>query len=116
MNALRNKVRLIGRLGAQPELIALEGGKKLARFSLATNEPYKDKNGEWKTVTQWHSMIAWGNTATRVERQLAKGHEILMEGRIVNKVYETKTGEKRFATDIEMNEFLVISGNSDAKS
>lgn len=116
MNALRNKVSLIGRLGAQPELVTLESGKTLARFSLATNERFKDKKGEWQTLTQWHNMTAWGNTATLVGRILSKGQEVIVEGRLVNKSYETKSGEKRYSTEIEVNEFLALTMKNDDKS
>lgn len=104
---------LIGRLGAQPELVTLESGRTMARFSLATNESYKDKKGEWQTVTQWHNITAWGNTATLIEKVLKKGQEVIVEGRLVNKSYETKTGEKRYTTEVEMNEFLALGTKND---
>ncbi len=109
MSTLRNKVSLIGRLGAQPEVVKLESGRTLARFSLATNEPYKDKEGVWQENTQWHSITAWGRAADRVSSVLSKGHEILMNGRLVNNSYETKSGEKRYGTSIELNEFLILT-------
>jgi len=113
MNALRNKVSLIGRLGAQPELVTFESGRTLARFSIATNESYKDKSGEWQDQTQWHNIVAWGKTADLVGKILDKGQEVIVQGRIVNKSYETKTGEKRFGTEIEMNEFLALGTRKD---
>ena len=117
MNALRNKVSLIGRLGAQPELVTFESGRTLARFSIATNESYKDKAGNWQEQTQWHNITAWGNTATLVGQILNKGQEVIVQGRLVNKSYETKTGEKRYTTEIEMNEFLALgTKNEDAAS
>jgi single-strand DNA-binding protein len=116
MNALRNKVSLIGRLGAQPELVTLESGRTLARFSLATNESYKDKKGAWQTLTQWHNVVAWGNTASLVEKILGKGQEVLIEGRLINKSYETKSGEKRYATEIELNEFLKLGTTTEEKA
>lgn len=116
MNALRNKVSMIGRLGAEPEMVTLESGRTLARFSLATNESYKDKSGEWQTLTQWHNLTAWGKTATNIERTLSKGQEVIIQGRLVNKTYETKSGEKRHTTEIEVNEFLTLSAKNDEKS
>jgi single-strand DNA-binding protein len=113
MNALRNKVSLIGRLGAQPEVVTLESGKVFARFTLATNESYKGKDGAWKENTQWHNLKAWGKTAELVSKLLAKGQEIVVQGKIVNENYETKTGEKRYSTSIEVNEFLMLSPKSD---
>lgn len=109
MNTLRNKVRLIGRLGAQPEVVKLESGTMLAKFSIATNERYRSKDGDWQDLTQWHSITAWGGTAQRVSKLLQKGLEVLVEGKIVYNSYETKDGEKRFGTTIEMSDFLMLS-------
>ena len=109
MNALRNKVNLIGRLGADPELVTFETGKILTRFTLATKEDFKDKSGEWQNNTQWHNINAWGKTAERVKKALSKGNEIILEGRLVNQSYETKTGEKRYSTIIEVSDFLLLS-------
>ena len=94
MNALRNRVNLIGRLGAEPEVVTFDSGKTLARFSLATNEGYKNKDGEWQENTQWHNITAWGKTGELAAKMLNKGQEVALEGRIVNKSYETKDGEK----------------------
>ena len=107
MNALRNKVSLIGRLGANPEVVTFETGKTLARFTVATNESYK-LNGVWQEQTQWHTINAWGKVAQRMQKTLHKGQEIVLEGRLVNQNYETKNGEKRFVTLVEVNEFLVL--------
>jgi single-strand DNA-binding protein len=112
MNALKNKVSLIGRLGVNPEVSTLESGRKLARFTLATNESYK-QNGEWQELTQWHTIIAWGKTAERTQKTLLKGQEIILEGRLVHQNYETKTGEKRFSTNVEMNEFMILKMNKE---
>ena len=116
MNALRNKVTLIGRLGADPELVTFETGKILSRFTLATKEDYKDKSGEWQNNTQWHNINAWGKTAERVKNALSKGIEIILEGRIVNQSYETKTGEKRYITIIELSDFLTISQKTEKET
>jgi single-strand DNA-binding protein len=109
MNALKNKVKLIGRLGVEPELVKFETGRTLARFTLATNENYKDKKGEWHELTQWHTINAWGKLADLVQKLLKKGQEVIIEGRLVNQSYETKSGEKRFSTIIEASEFLVLT-------
>jgi len=108
MNTLRNKVSLIGRLGAQPEITKFESGSTKARMSVATNEPYKNKQGEWVDNTQWHTVVAWGSTAERMAKKLDKGLEVVIEGRLVNRSYESK-GEKRYSTEIEVNEFLIIT-------
>jgi single-strand DNA-binding protein len=109
MNTLRNKVSLIGRLGVQPEVTNLNSGRKLARFTLATNERYKNKAGEWQDDTQWHTINAWGQKAERVERYLDKGLEILLEGKLVHQSYENKQGEKRYSTVVEVTDFLIVS-------
>jgi single-strand DNA-binding protein len=97
MNAFKNKVSLMGRLGGQPEIVKFDSGRLLARFSLATHENFKDKNGEWHDFTQWHTINAWG-----------KGMEVVVEGKLVNQQYENKAGEKRFATIIELYDFIMV--------
>ena len=109
MNTLRNKVSLIGRLGAEPEVVTFDSGRTLARFAIATNESYKNKDGQRQESTQWHNINAWGKTADLVAKLLHKGQEVVLEGKLVNNSYETKDGEKRYATIIEVNEFLIVS-------
>lgn len=117
MNTLKNKVSLIGRIGAKPEEKVFESGVKKTRISLATNESYKSKNGEWVENTQWHNVIAWGSQADRVIRLLDKGTEVVVEGRLVNRSFvDEKTGEKRFATEIALNDFIVVNKKNDAVS
>jgi len=108
MNALRNKVQLIGNLGNDPEIINMDGGAKLAKFSIATNETYKNAKGEKVTDTQWHNVVAWGKTAEIVENYLAKGNEVAVEGKLVHRSYENKEGEKRYITEIKCNELLML--------
>lgn len=108
MNTLRNKVQLIGNLGNDPEIITMESGKKLAKFSLATNENYKNVHGEKIEQTQWHSVIAWGKTADVIEKYLIKGKEVAVEGRLSNRSYETKEGQKRYVTEIIVTELLML--------
>ncbi|MCG2460158.1 single-stranded DNA-binding protein [Flavobacteriaceae bacterium F89] len=108
MNALRNKVQLIGHLGNDPEIVNLESGTKLAKFSIATNETYKNAKGEKVEDTQWHNIVAWGKTAEIVESYLTKGKEVAIEGKLTNRAYETKTGEKRYYTEIKCNELLML--------
>ena len=109
MSTLRNKVTLIGRIGAKPEIQNLTGGYVITRISLATNEGFKDKDGVWQDKTQWHSIVMWGKTAQTFAKLTDKGTEVMVEGKIVNKQYETKAGEKRYATDIEVSDFLLIT-------
>ncbi|CAA0141035.1 single-stranded DNA-binding protein [Tenacibaculum maritimum] len=108
MNTLRNKVQLIGNLGNDPEIITLEDGKKLAKISLATNDSYKDASGEKIDKVYWHNLIAWNKTAEIVEKYLTKGKEIAIEGKLVSRSYETKEGEKRYITEIVINELLML--------
>ena len=117
MNTLRNKVNLIGRIGKNPEIQTVGTTKDyaLTRFPLATNESYKDKNGQWHENTQWHNLVIWGKTAERMSNTITKGQEIMIEGRLVNKQYE-KDGEKRYSTDIEVTDFLLVSTRTAEKT
>ena len=108
MNTLRNKVQLIGNLGNDPEIINLESGKKLAKFSIATNESYKNAKGEKVTDTQWHNIVAWGKTADIIEKYVTKGKEVAIEGKLTSRSYETKEGEKRYVTEVVCNELLML--------
>jgi len=108
MNTLRNKVQLIGNLGNNPEIITLDSGKKLAKFSLATNESYKNSQGEKVTETQWHNLVAWNNTAEIIEKYLEKGREIAIEGKLTSRSYDDKDGNKRYVTEIIVNELLML--------
>ena len=108
MNTLRNKVQLIGNLGNDPEIINLESGKTLAKFSIATNESYKNAKGEKITDTQWHNIVAWGKTAEIIEKYVSKGKEVAVEGKLTSRSYETKEGEKRYVTEVVCNELLML--------
>ena len=88
MNTLRNSVKLIGRLGQDPEIRNLEKGSKMARLSLATSETFTDKQGNRKEQTQWHNLVVWGNLATICEKYLKKGKEIAVDGRIAYRNWE----------------------------
>ena len=109
MNAFKNKVQLIGNLGMNPEVKALENGKKVAKFTLATNETYKNQNGERVTDTQWHNVVAWGKTAELMEQLLTKGKEVMLEGKLTNRSWDDKDGNKRYITEIVANEFMLLS-------
>jgi len=111
MNSLRNKVQLIGRLGQEPEIITLDSGKKLAKFSIATNEKYKKANGEIVNDTQWHNLVAWNKTAEIIEQYVTKGKEIAIEGKLTSRSYEDKEGQKRYVTEIVVNELLMLDKN-----
>lgn len=110
MNNLKNKVQLIGNIGNTPEIINLESGKKLAKFSVATNESYKTAKGETVKETQWHNLVAWGKTAEIVEKYLAKGNEVAIEGKLTSRSYEDKAGVKKYVTEVVVNELLMLGG------
>ena len=113
MNTLRNKVQLIGNLGQNPEVKELNGGKKVAKFSLATNETYRNKAGEKITDTQWHNLVAWGKTAEVIEKYLKKGSEVAVEGKLLNRNYTDKEGVKRYVTEIQVSDLLMLGGKKD---
>ncbi|MEM6378555.1 MAG: single-stranded DNA-binding protein [Bacteroidota bacterium] len=108
MNALKNRVQLLGNLGADPEMVILENGSKLAKFSIATNETYKNQEGEKVTDTQWHNVVAWGKLAEISENFLVKGKEVMIEGKLVNRTYETKEGTKRYITEVKCTDLLML--------
>ena len=108
MSTLKNKVQLIGNAGNDPEIINLESGKKLAKFTVATNENYKNDNGEKVTDTQWHNVVAWGKTAEIIEKYVTKGKEIAVEGKLTHRSYEDKNGDKRYFTEVVINELMLM--------
>ena len=108
MTTLRNKVQLIGNLGNDPEIVNLETGKTLAKFSIATNESYKNAKGEKITDTQWHNIVAWGKTAEIVEKYITKGKEVAITGKLTNRAWEDKEGNKRYITEIVCSELLML--------
>jgi single-strand DNA-binding protein len=108
MKTLRNRVQLIGNLGADPELIEFESGSKKASFSLATTESYKNQSGEKVTETQWHRVILWGGQATVAEKYLQKGREVAIQGKLITREYEDKTGQKRYITEVVADELLLL--------
>ena len=112
MYALKNKVQLIGNLGAKPEVKTLESGKKMATFSLATSESYRNASGEKVTETQWHRLVAWGKVADIAEKYLDKGKEIAIEGKLVNRSYNDKGGNKKYITEVQVSELLMLGAKS----
>ena len=108
MSTLRNKVQLIGHVGNDPEIKTFDGGKKLAKLNVATNESYKNDKGEKVEDTQWHNLIAWGKTADIIEKYVVKGKEIGIEGKLTHRSYEDKNGEKRYVTEVVIDELLML--------
>jgi single-strand DNA-binding protein len=111
MYALKNKVQLIGNLGNAPEVKTTESGKKLARFSVATNESYRNAKGEKVTETTWHNLVAWGKVAEIAEKYLTKGKEVAIEGKLINNSYTDKDGNKKYSTEVQVNEILMFGGD-----
>ncbi len=108
MNALRNKVQLIGNLGQTPEIRTTDSGKKLAKFSMATNEVYRSSTGEKVQETQWHNVVAWDKVAEIVEKHLNKGTEVAIEGKLIHRNYTDKDGNKKYVTEVQVNERLLL--------
>lgn len=100
-----NKVTLIGNLGKDPEVRRLESGAAVARLTIATNESYKDKAGEWQTLTEWHTVICWRNLAERAEKQLKKGGLVYLEGKLTTRKWQDKDGNDRYTTEVVANIF-----------
>jgi single-strand DNA-binding protein len=107
MKSIRNKVTLVGNLGSIPEITNFESGKKMVRFSLATNEKVMVGNGS-KVITEWHRIIGWGQFAKYMEDYGQKGKQFAVSGRKVNRSYKTKAGEPREITEIEINSIIGI--------
>lgn len=108
MYALKNRVQLIGNLGNAPEVKMTENGKKLAKFSLATDETYQNSDGEKVKETQWHNLVAWGKVADVAEKYLSKGTEVAIDGKLVNRNYTDKEGVKKYVTEVQVNELLLL--------
>lgn len=108
MFSLRNKVQLIGNLGNNPDIRTTDAGKKWARFSIATNEVYRNTKGEKVTETQWHQLVAWGRVADIIEKYLKKGSEVAIEGKLVSRSYNDKEGGKKYVTEIQVDELLML--------
>ena len=109
MRNLRNSVQLVGRLGNNPEIITLDNGKKMAKFSIATDDSYKNQKGERVEETTWHNVVVWGAQAEIADKYFQKGKELMIEGRLQTRKYENKDGETRYATQVVLNDFLFIS-------
>ena len=113
MSTLKNHVQLIGNVGQEPTITNLESGKKVARFSLATNEYYKDAKGEKQTDTNWHTVVAWGKTAEIIEKFVSKGKELGVTGKIKTRTYTTDDGNERYVTEVEANEILLLGSKNE---
>ena len=109
MNTLRNKVQLIGRLGQDPEIVTFKNGDKIAKFSMATDDSYKDKDGNKVERAYWHNIVIKGGLVKVVEEYVTKGQEIAVEGKLTNRSWDDNDGNKRYTTEIVCNEMLMLS-------
>lgn len=111
-----NKVILIGNLGRDPEVRRLESGAVVAKFSIATNESYRDKNDEWQTQTEWHDIVVWRNLAERAERDLKKGKLVYIEGKLTHRKWQDKDGNDRYTTEVVANTFRLLERRESSAS
>jgi single-strand DNA-binding protein len=109
-----NKVILVGNLGKDPEVKFTPSGVPVAKFSLATNERYKDKSGEWQDRTEWHNIVAWQRLAEIVGEYVKKGSKVYIEGRLQTSSWEDKqSGEKKYRTEIIANDLVLLGGRGE---
>ena len=113
MNVLKNSVRLIGHLGDNPKMRKLDSEKSVANFSVATNEDYRDHDGNKKSETTWHKLVAWNKQAQYAEKYLKKGMEVAIEGKLTNRSYEDKSGETHFISEIIVGDILILDKKSE---
>ncbi len=109
-----NKVILIGNLGKDPEVRHLESGSVVAKFSLATNENYRDKSGEWQSLTEWHNIVVWRGLAERAERSLKKGMQVYLEGKLSTRKWQDQNGNDRYTTDVVANYLRILEKRDNA--
>lgn len=109
MTTLRNRVQLVGNLGMNPEIVNFENGKKIAKFTLATNEMFKGADGEAKTKTYWHNVVAWGKQADLVQNHLEKGNQVSIEGKLTYRQYEDKNKQTKYITEIVLDNMVFAS-------
>lgn len=108
-----NKVILLGNLGKDPEIRSLENGASVAKFPLATSESYKNRNGERVETTEWHNVVMWRGLAEIAEKFLKKGSKVYIEGKIRTRSYDDKDGNKKYITEIEADNMLMLDGRGD---
>jgi single-strand DNA-binding protein len=113
MNALKNNVQLIGHLGRDIEIKSLDNGNKVANVTMATNDYYTNSNGDKVEETIWHNLVAWGKVADWMNQLLAKGNEVLIQGKLVNRSYESNKGEKKYVSEVIVRDFLKITKKVD---
>jgi len=109
MNAMKNRVQLIGNAGNDPEVKTLESGKKLAHLTIATNEIYRNEKGDKVEQTEWHRVTAWGKTAEIIEKFVVKGEEVAIDGKLTHRSYDDKNGEKKYITEVVKRDFIAVN-------
>jgi len=110
MNSVRNRAFLIGNLGQDPEVKTLESGKKVAHFTLATHDGFKNADGQRVEEATWHNIVAWNGLAETASKFLKKGTEVVVEGRINYRSYEDKKGVTKYITEIVLSELVLLQG------
>lgn len=113
MSTIKNHVQLIGNVGQDPTITNLDNDKKVARFSIATNESYKNSKGEKVQNTDWHTVVAWGKTAEIIEKFVSKGKELGVTGKLKTRKYTTDDGTDRYVTEVEAREILLLGTKND---
>jgi single-strand DNA-binding protein len=108
MNAMKNRVQLIGHVGQEPDVKTFDGGKKVANITIATNDYYINDKGEKIENTEWHRVTAWGKTAEIIEKYVTKGKEIAIDGKLTHRSYDDKDGTKRYVTEVVVNDLLLL--------
>ena len=114
MNSLANRVTLIGNLGKDPETKTTDSGKKITHFTLATNDGYKNNEGERVNETTWHNIVAWNGLAEIAGKFLKKGREVAVEGRIVYRTYEDKKGVTKNITEIVLSDLVLLRNGKES--
>ena len=102
---MQNRVTLIGNLGSDVQVTQIESGNKIARVSLATNEFYRDKEGNRVVNTQWHKIVGWGAKADSMKKHLAKGSQVIVHGRLVHRTYEDSNGDAKYLSEVVVQNF-----------
>jgi single-strand DNA-binding protein len=108
-----NQVQLIGRIGQEPQLITTEGGKMVSSFSMATKEVFKNEKGEKQEHTDWHNVVVFGKLAQLVVQYLKKGSQLMVQGKLQTRNYQTKEGESKYRTEIIVNDVLFLDNKTD---
>jgi single-strand DNA-binding protein len=109
-----NKITLVGNLGKDPEINSIEGNIKVAKFTLATSESYKDPAGNRQTHTEWHAVVAWRGLADLAEKYLHKGSTVYVEGKLRTRNYENKEGQKVYVTEVQAEQIIMLDKKEEA--